>query len=135
VLKVVFDTNVYISAFTSPGCKAEEAYLLAVRGRVKLYTSVSILTELARKLREKFRWDDGHITSVLKHISRVATVIKPTITITLLQDETDNRILECAKGSNTDLIVTGDKHLLSLKEFSGIGITRIAGFLYIFEEK
>jgi hypothetical protein len=26
--------------------------------------------------------------------------------------------------------VTGDKHLLALKEFSGIGITKIAGFLY-----
>jgi hypothetical protein len=32
-------------------------------------------------------------------------------------------------------IVTGEKHLLSLREFDGIGITRIAGFLYIFENK
>jgi predicted nucleic acid-binding protein len=55
----------------------------------------------------------------------VVTVIKPAIKIKLLNDETDNRILECAKASNADLIVTGDKHLLSLKEFDGIGITRI----------
>lgn len=135
MLKVVFDTNVYISAFISPGSKAEDAYLLAVMGKIKLYTSVSILTELARKLREKFQWDDGHITSALKHISKIAIVIKPTITITLLQDEADNRILECAKASYADLIVTGDKHLLLLKEFSGIGITRVAGFIYIFEAK
>jgi putative PIN family toxin of toxin-antitoxin system len=135
VLKVVFDTNVYISAFTSPYSKAEDAYLLTVRGKIELYTSVSILTELAKKLREKFQWDDREITNVLKHISKVAKVIKPDITINLLHDETDNRILECAKASNADLIVTGDKHLLSLKEFSGVGITRIAGFLYTLEAK
>ncbi|MDI6890668.1 MAG: putative toxin-antitoxin system toxin component, PIN family [Thermodesulfovibrionales bacterium] len=135
MLKVVFDTNVYVSAFTSPNSKAEDAYLLAVRGKVELYTSVSILTELARKLREKFQWDDSKVKAALKHISKVATVIKPAIKITLLQDETDNRILECAKASNANLIVTGDKHLLSLKKYSGVGITRIAGFLYIFENK
>jgi putative PIN family toxin of toxin-antitoxin system len=135
VLKVVFDTNVYISAFTSPDSKAENAYLLAVRGKIELYTSVSILTELAKKLREKFKWDDREITHVMKHTSKVAKVIKPDITINLLHDETDNRILECAKASSADLIVTGDKHLLSLKEFSGIGITRVAGFLYTLEAK
>lgn len=134
MLKVVFDTNVYISAFTTSNRKAEDAYLLAVRGRFDLYTSVSILAELAGKLRDKFQWDNSEITSLLKNISRVATVIKPAIKIKLLNDETDNRILECAKASNANLIVTGDKHLLSLKEFDGIGITMIAGFLYIFED-
>ena len=133
MLKVVFDTNVYVSAFTSPNSKGETAYLRAVRGNVKLYTSVPILTELAGKLKEKFQWDDIRIRSALKHISRVATVIKPATKISLLQDAPDNRILECARASNANLIVTGDKHLLILKEFEGIGITRIAGFLYIFE--
>jgi putative PIN family toxin of toxin-antitoxin system len=135
VIKVVFDTNVYVSAFISPGSKAEEAYLLAVRGKVALYTSVPILTELAGKLREKFEWDDIKIKSALKHISKVVTVIKPSVKISLLKDETDNRILECAKASDASLIVTGDKHLLSLKGLDGVGITGIAGFLYIFETK
>jgi predicted nucleic acid-binding protein len=52
-----------------------------------------------------------------------------------LHDKTDNKILESAGASNADLIVTGDKHLLALKEFSGIGITRVAGFLYTLEAK
>ena len=133
MLKVVFDTNVYISAFISPDSKAEDAYLPAARGRIELYTSVSILTELAKKLREKFQWDDREITYVMKHIGKVAKVIKPDVTITLLHYETDNKILECARAANADLIVTGDKHLLSLKEFSGIGITRVAGFLHTLE--
>ncbi|HLA50302.1 MAG TPA: putative toxin-antitoxin system toxin component, PIN family [Thermodesulfovibrionia bacterium] len=135
MLKVVLDTNVYISAFISSGSKAEEAYLLAVERKVKLYTSVPILTETAKKLREKFLWDDNKITAVLKHISKVATIIKPVKKLNILSDAPDNRILECAKEANANLIVTGDKHLLVLKEYEGIGITRIANFLYSFPSK
>lgn len=134
MLKVVFDTNVYISAFISPGSKAEEAYLLAVDGKVELYTSVAILTETAKKLRGKFLWDDNKITFALKHISKVATVLKPVKSLNILSDAPDNRVLECAKEAGADLIVTGDKHLLDLKQYEGIGITRIAGFLYSFRK-
>ncbi len=132
MLKVVFDTNVYISAFMVPGSKAGDAFLLAVEGRVELYTSVAILTETAGKLRDKFLWDDDKITSALKHISRVATVLRTTSRLSVLADEADNRVLECAKESGAHLIVTGDRHLLGLKEYNGIGITRSAGFLYSF---
>jgi len=133
VLRVVFDTNVYISAFISPGSKAEDAYLLAVDGRAELYTSVAILTETAKKLREKFLWDNNKITAAIKQISRVATVLKPANRLNILSDAPDNRVLECAKEAVADLIVTGDKHLLDLKQYEGIGITRIAGFLYSFK--
>jgi putative PIN family toxin of toxin-antitoxin system len=132
MLRIVFDTNVYISAFISPHSKAETALLLAVRGKIELFTSVSILTELARKLRDKFLWEEKNIVELLKYISRVATVMKPDIRMRLLNDEPDNRILECARVCNADLIVTGDKHLLLLKEFEGIGIARVADFLHIF---
>ncbi|MDQ7787789.1 MAG: putative toxin-antitoxin system toxin component, PIN family [Thermodesulfovibrionales bacterium] len=132
MLRLVFDTNGYISAFTSPHSKEETALLLAVRGKVELFTSVSMLTELARKLRDKFLWEEKNIVELLKYISRVATVMKPDIRITLLKDMPDNRILECARVCNSDLIVTGDKHLLSLKDFEGIGVARVADFLHIF---
>lgn len=129
MLRVVFDTNVYISAFILPGSKAEDAYLHAVEGRVELFTSVAILTETAKRLREKFLWDDDKITAALKHISRVAAVLKPEIRLHVLKDAPDNRILECAKCASAGLIVTGDRHLIGLKEYEGIGITGISGFL------
>jgi putative PIN family toxin of toxin-antitoxin system len=130
MIKAVFDTNVFISALNFPGSKAEEAYIHAIDGDIELYTSVSILTETAKKLREKFSWNDHKITAALKHISKVATVLKPRIKLNILKDNPDNRILECAKEVNAHLIVTGDKHLLDLKEFEGTGITNIAGFLF-----
>jgi len=95
-LKVVFDTNIFISAFVIPGGKAEKAYSYAIKGNFTLYTSVFILTETARKLREKFGWEEQRIIRLLKSISKVAKVIKTQPFLHLLTDEPDNRILECA---------------------------------------
>ena len=47
-MRVVFDTNIYVSALAIPGGNAEEAYLEAIRGTFELFTSVAILTETAR---------------------------------------------------------------------------------------
>lgn len=134
MLRVVFDTNVFISALISPDSKAEEAYLLAIEGKVELYTSVAILTEIAGKLRDKFLWDDEKISAAVKHINRSAKVVRPKVKLHILEDIPDNRILECAKEAEAHLIVTGDKHLLGLKQFEGIGITKIADFLYTVSE-
>jgi putative PIN family toxin of toxin-antitoxin system len=128
-LKVVFDTNIFISAFAIPGGKAEEAYLLGLKGKFTLYSSVPILTETAQKLRDKFGWEENKITRLLRFIARLAIVIKPQPHLHLLPDDPDNRILECAEEAKADLIVTGDKHLLSLKHFQGIEIIPLSDFL------
>ena len=69
-MKVVFDTNVFVSAFIVPGSQGEEALLLAHRRKVLLYSSVPILTETARLLRTKFNQPEKDITVALKMISR-----------------------------------------------------------------
>lgn len=134
VQKVVFDTNVYISAFITRGGKAEQAWKFALEGRVEVCTSVAILTEMAGKLRDKFHWRDELIKATIKHIAKTAKVIKPSLKINILADEPDNRILECAQGADAEVIVTGDKHLLDLVAFEGIKIIRIADFFEIIKE-
>lgn len=62
-------------------------------------------------------------------IGRVATIVRPVRKVTILKDVPDNRILECAVTADADLIVTGDSHLIKLKEFEGIPIARLADFL------
>jgi uncharacterized protein len=129
LLKVVFDTNIFISAFLTPGGKAEQAYLRAINGDILLFISVPILTETARKLRNKFQWDDEKIEAAVRHISNVATVRKPTKSISILADAPDNRILECALDAGVDFIISGDKHLLKLGSFEGIAVITLAEFL------
>jgi len=128
-VRVVFDTNIFISAFTIPGGHAEEAYLHAVRGGFELFTSVSILTETANTLRTKFEWSDENVQRVLRSISKIATVLKTRPHLHILKDEPDNRILECALLAKADIIVTGDRHLLALKHHHETSIVKLADFL------
>jgi putative PIN family toxin of toxin-antitoxin system len=130
-LKVVFDSNIFISAFAVPGGKAEEVYLRVLRGDFDLCSSVAILTETAQKLGEKFGWPENQIVRLLQAISKVATVIKTRAHLHVLADESDNRILECAVEAAADFIVTGDKRLLSLKNFQDIRIITLSNFLKI----
>jgi putative PIN family toxin of toxin-antitoxin system len=131
-MRVVFDTNVFVSPFVVPGSQVERAFILAREGRVELYTSVAILTETAGRLRTKFAQEADDIKAALKQISRAARIAKPSRRIAAVNDEADNRILECAVAAGADLLVTGDRHLLKLRQFEGIPIVRLADFLRLF---
>lgn len=128
-MRVVFDTNIFVSAFGIPGGNAEEAYLHAVQGAFELFTSVSILTETANTLRGKFEWSDEKIQRLLRSISKTATVLKTRPDLHILTDEPDNRILECALLAEANIVVSGDRHLLSLKRYRGISVVKLADFL------
>lgn len=128
-MKVVFDSNVFVSAFIIPGSKGEQAFSFAYRRKVHLYSSVPILTETARILRSKFHQPEHDVTAALKQIGRASTIVRPSRKVTALADIPGNRILECAVTALADLIVTGDHHLLKLREFEGIPIVRLADFL------
>lgn len=131
-VKAVFDTNILISVFLVPGGHAERAFMLAQRRKVALSTSIPILTELAHKLREKFGVGEREITAALRLISRTGTIVRPRQTIHVLRDAPDNRILECALEARADVIVTGDTHLLKLRDFQGIASIRLRDFLRSF---
>ena len=50
-----------------------------------------------------------------------------------MDDATDNRYLECAVAGEVSYIISGDKHLLELKEYQGIMILAPGVFLTLFE--
>lgn len=128
-MKVVFDTNIYISAFVIPGGNAEKAYIHAIDGDFELCTSVAILTELARKLDEKFGWEKQKIAQLITSISNLATVFKITPWLQVISDDPDNRILECALKAAADFVVTGDKHLLKLRSYKHLEIIGLSTFI------
>jgi len=113
----------------SPGVRLKKPIFMRLREKFTLYSSVAILTETAQKLREKFGWPNDRITRLLKMTAKISMVLKTHPHIHILSDGPDNRILECALAAKADYIVTGDKHLLSLKEFQDIRIIRLSEFL------
>jgi len=129
-VRVVFDTNVFVSALVIPSSLSEEAYRRAIVREFQLVTSVAILTELAGTLRTKFGWQEAVVTRTIKSISRVAEVVKTVPRLEVVRDPSDNRILECAEEAGADLIVTGDPHLLKLRRFGTTGIVKVSTFLH-----
>lgn len=123
--RVVFDTNILLSAFIFGG-NPERLFELARSKKIQLLTSSSILAEFATRLKDKFLWDDVDIAEAIKTIGYSSELIRPTQKLSVLRDDPDNRVLECALEGKADFIVSGDKHLLTLKEFRKIPIIKAA---------
>lgn len=126
--RVVLDTNVYISAYGFGG-KPAELLRAAIAGEYTLLTSPAILTEVADKLYAVLGFDDEHVRAVIMQISRIAEIVRPEPHLTVVADEPDNRILECAIEGEAGVIVSGDHHVLDLGAYHGIRIFRPAAFL------
>lgn len=133
-MRLVFDTNVYISAFVVPGSKSELGLSLAARDLFELVVSSEILTELQNTLISTFGYSPETAEEVRREVTGVAIIVEPETRLAILDDEPDNRILECAVASGAVAIVTGDKDLLSLKSYEGIGIKTVVELLYSFPE-
>jgi len=59
----------------------------------------------------------------------MAIVLRPRPTLHILDDEPDNRILECAIAAQAEFVVSGDRHLLVLKHHADITMVSLADFL------
>ena len=129
MLKVVADTNIYISAFNFGGV-CDEVISLAIAHSISLFSSPSILAETRRVLIRKFHWPEEKVEAIARNITAFAHNVSPSERVEVIAaDPADNQILECALASNADCVVTGDRHLLQLRNFRGISIVNPADFL------
>lgn len=66
----------------------------------------------------------------MQHLSHIAETVVPSERVNAAADDPDdNAIIECALAAEASVIVSGDRHLLSLGQFGGIRIMKVAGFL------
>jgi putative PIN family toxin of toxin-antitoxin system len=128
-VKVVFDTNIYISAFVIQASQAERALLKIFESDDSLILSRDIIDEILTVLVSKFSKDREFISRTALFLADIARIVKPSRKIYVLKDVTDNKILECALAGNANVIVTGDKEMLELKEFEGIRIISLREYL------
>jgi len=132
MLKVVFDTNVYISAILTSGTP-RKILNLEREGKFNLFISEPVLLEVERVLRLKVKLDSFKISIILDSIRDISIFVSPSFTLSVVErDKSDDRILECALEAKADYIISGDSRLLSLKEYQGIKILSPAEFLKLF---
>jgi uncharacterized protein len=121
--RVVLDSNVHISAVLFGG--VPEALMAMARARsFELIASPPILDEIAGVLRTKFRFTAAQAAEVIRETRSFARVINPGPRLDVIRDdESDNRILECAVAGEANYIGSGDRqHLLPLGSYQGIPI-------------
>ena len=131
MLRIVFDSNVYISALLFKGIPGK-ILDMALKNKIILITSTEIIAETVRILREKFKWPEHNIDKFVRRLSDISENIRPGIKFNVIKEkESDNRILECAVSGDASLIVSGDRHLLKLKKYKNIPIVRPKYLTYL----
>gem|GEM_PF-793197 len=116
---IVFDTNVLISGYLWEG-KPRQAIRLIKHGDFSLLYCTDSMNELVRVLSAKFGLASSEIHKVLldiKNISKKITISSKEHPIN--EDPSDNLFINLAIDGNAKIIVSGDFHLLKLKEYKG----------------
>lgn len=128
-MRVVFDTNILVSALMFPGGRGEAALQRIVEEQDELILAKPILDELLGILARKFSRDAEELARVAVFLSSVATFVTPRRKLRVVKDDPDNRVLECALTGRVQAIVTGDRALLALESFRGVRLLSLREYL------
>lgn len=137
VLRIVADTNIIVSGLLWSG--PPRALLdLARHETLELCTSLILLTELEDVLsrptfRERLRRANVSTRELVVGYAALATLVTPaTIPPTVIDDPDDDAVLACAAAAQAAVIVSGDQHLLSLRQFQAIPIVTATALIHRF---
>jgi len=103
--------------------------------------SKDILQEVRRVLQypnitKKYCLQEEDINALINLIEHEALVLSDTINIDVIkEDPDDNKILACAVEAEADYIISGDKHLLNLRQYKDIAIITVNEFLKIINKQ
>jgi len=130
MLRATNDTNVWVSGINWEHGKPRQL-LEAAQARMFVHiTSLEILFEITRVLRDYFGYSDEEAYEWYKEIGGLSEVVAPTLRLNVVKaDPSDNKFLECALEGRANFIVSGDHHLLDLGSYQGIEIVKVSVFL------
>ena len=135
--KVVIDTNTIISAPLSEDGNPAMIFELLLLGKINNFRSEEITNEVIEVFhREKIKKliSEEKIQFIIDNYKKFSELVKPNIELSIVkEDEDDNRILECAETGDVDYIISGDEHLLNLKNHKNIRIVSPKEFLQAYK--
>lgn len=135
-MRIVLDTNVFLVCISSKS-KLHWLFQSLLKGDFLLCVTTDILAEYAEIIEQQM----GHSASenalaVLENLPNVI-FITTYYRFGLLQDEDDNKFVDCAIASNADFIVTHDKdfNLLKTINFPVVTIANTDEFKHFLNQK
>lgn len=128
MLKLVLDTNTVISGLLWKGNEFELLQKIE-EGKAQFFVNKKILAEIYQVLNyprigkyiHKYGLSVDKLFEKVNSLSNL--VIGPKLKENVVkEDNKDNKFVECAINAKADTIVSGDEHLLKIKEYQGIKI-------------
>lgn len=124
-MKVVIDTNVFISSLLTPKGNPRRIIDLWRFEKITLCISKDILAEYFAVLFRLSMSEEPETVELLqlfeKRYNQVFTAAVPVISA-IEEDPADNKFIECAVAAGAEYIVSGDRHLLKRSNIGGIRI-------------
>jgi putative PIN family toxin of toxin-antitoxin system len=138
MIRIVLDTNVFISGVLTPGRAPAQLLELVLSGKIKLVISPQIIQEIQRvlqypgilKLMKKRKLEEA-----VFRIMRVAQITPGAVNVQgVATDPSDDMSLACALEGQAEFIVSGDHHLTDLTDYQGIKILSQAEFISLMSD-
>lgn len=141
MIRIVLDTNLFVSALLKPGSNPDIILRLVKDEKVLLLMSGSICLEISRvltypKIRKRLIASDEELKNFVQLLSTVAIITPDTLNLPPLDaDPDDTKYLVCAVEGHADFIISGDHHLTDLVMYRGIRIVTPGDFIRIEKEE
>ncbi len=122
-MKVVLDTNIFISGIFWDGNYCAQIIDAWKLGKITLISSLVIIQELVETLSTfKISMPEGMIQEWRQIIIENAIIVEPTEELNIVKyDAEDNKFFEAAITGQADYIISQDKkHVLSIKEYKTV---------------
>ena len=127
--RLVLDSNILISALFWKGNER----VLFEKCKCGEHTSIiskSIIREVESVLQKKFLVPEDKIKAFIQRIIMMSDLVFISDSLKVIdEDPKDNMVLETAIIGKAEFIVTGDNHLLKIKQYSGVKILNTSVFL------
>ncbi len=133
-MRVVIDTNVFISSLLSTEGNPRRVIDLWRCERITLCLSKEILAEYFAVLGRFGMADEPEGRELMQLFEKrynQVFVASPAAVTAIKEDPADNKFLECATAADAKFIVSGDRHLLNLKTFKKTKILPPTEFLKV----
>ncbi len=139
-MRIVFDTNVIVSAVLSKKSKPGRILEMVIQGKFLLVMSPYIWDETKRvfqypRIVKELKQRDispGEIKAFLSILKDLSLTVPGNVAVEAVKDDPlDNPIVACAVEGEADFIVSGDHHLTDLEAYRHIKIVNPETFLRI----
>lgn len=130
-MKIVLDTNVLLAGlFTRGVCELLTDLCFPPTSPIDVFCSEPILAEFAEKAATKFHAPRKRVGEAIDYLRKHVQLVRPAkVPKNACRDRDDLPILGTALAAQAHCLVTGDRDLLSLKQFRGITILSPRHFL------